>query len=295
MLLRKILIISAVILLTACGQDFSDRLPDGSQGPEMVWIEGGEFSMGDIQGSGDEDEQPVHSVLVNRFAMGRYEVTVGEFRRFVEDTGYQTDAEKQNSCYSWVGDDSKKNWHNLGFSQNDTHPVVCVSWNDATAYTKWLTEKTGHQYRLPTEAEWEYAARAGIATSRYWGNDPNDACRYANVYDNTLKQKDSLPWTNHRCTDGYASIAPVGSFKSNAFDLFDMLGNVWELTCSQYEDKYAGKEQHCVMSADLLVFRGGAWNNGPTDVRAAFRYRSNRDNRSDNLGFRVARQTTNEK
>jgi len=288
----KQILISTVILLTAsCSQDFRDRLSDGSPGPKMVLIPGGEFQMGDIQGDGDENEQPLHSVSVAPFAMGRYEVTVKEFRRFVEDTDYQTDAEKQDSCYSWVGDDSGNNWREPGFTQTDSHPVVCVSWLDATAYAKWLSEQTGHTYRLPTEAQWEYAARAGSITSRYWGNDPNEGCRYANVYDITLKQQDSLPWSNHRCTDGYVYTAPVGRLKPNAVNLFDMLGNVWEWTCSEYEDKYTDKEQRCVKSAEFRVFRGGAWNNGPTDVRTAFRYQSKQSNSSDSIGFRIARLT----
>jgi formylglycine-generating enzyme required for sulfatase activity len=177
---------------TGSGKFFRDRLKDGSQGPEMVRIKGGSFRMGDIQGEGLDREKPVHSVSVARFAMGRYEVTVGEFRQFVNATGYKTDAEKQGSCWTYAGGWKKvkgANWRKPKFSQTDTHPVVCVSWNDATAYAAWLSQQTGHTYRLPTEAQWEYAARAGTTTSRYWGNNPNEACRYANVHDNTSKQK----------------------------------------------------------------------------------------------------------
>ncbi len=138
----------ATLATMPAGKVFRDRLKDGTEGPEMVVIPAGRFRMGDIQGGGRDNEQPVHSVSVDKLAMGRYEVTVAEFRRFVNATGYQTDAEKQGSCYTWVGDGYGKNWRNLGFSQTDNHPVVCVSWNDATAYTKWLSEQTGHTYRF---------------------------------------------------------------------------------------------------------------------------------------------------
>jgi formylglycine-generating enzyme required for sulfatase activity len=287
--------ISLPVVLEKFAKIFRDRLKDGSQGPEMVRIQGGSFRMGDIQGGGDSDEKPVHSVSVARFAMGRYEVTVGEFRQFVNATGYKTDAEKQGSCWTYAGSWKKvkgANWRKPKFSQTNTHPVVCVSWNDATAYAKWLSQQTGHTYRLPTEAQWEYAARAGTTTSRYWGNDPNEACRYANVHDNTSKQKNNgFTWTHHKCTDGYAQTAPVGRFKANAFDLFDMLGNVWEWTCSEYEDKYTGKESKCIRqnSGSRRALRGGAWGYKPWSVRAAGRYWESHDGRYLIVGLRLAR------
>lgn len=200
-------------LSSSPGTVFQDYLKDGGSGPEMVWIPAGHFQMGDIQGDGDSDEKPVHSVSVKRFAMGKYEVTVGEFRQFVNATGYQTDAEKGDGCWADKDNDGSwervkdANWRKPYFFQNDEQPVVCVSWNDAQAYTQWLTQQTGKQYRLPTEAEWEYVARAGTTTSRYWGNDPNEACRYANVHDNTSKQENGLSWKHHNCTDGYAKTA----------------------------------------------------------------------------------------
>ncbi|WP_171899574.1 SUMF1/EgtB/PvdO family nonheme iron enzyme, partial [Candidatus Marithrix sp. Canyon 246] len=143
---------------------FQDRLRDGGLGPKMVKIPAGSFRMGDIQGGGNYDEKPVHRVSVGKFAMGMYEVTKGQFSKFVNATAYRTDADKKGSCYAYK--DGWKhvkgvNWRNPNFSQNNNHPVTCVSWNDATAYTKWLSNQTGKNYRLPTEAEWEYAARAG--------------------------------------------------------------------------------------------------------------------------------------
>ncbi|TGO02117.1 hypothetical protein PN36_30200 [Candidatus Thiomargarita nelsonii] len=278
------------------GKDFRDRLADGGFGPKMVWIPAGSFRMGDIQGGGYGDEQPVHEVSVGRFAMGQYEVTVSEFKRFVKATGYKTDAEKKGSCWTWDdnnwGQVKGANWRNPNFSQSDKHPVACVSWNDGVAYAEWLSEQTGQTYRLPTEAEWEYAARAGTETARYWGNDPDKACGYANVHDNTSKKENGFSWAHHNCTDGYAQTAPVGQFKQNKFGLYDMLGNLWEWTCSQYENKYGGKEQRCAKNVNennRFSLRGGSWYSGPSWMRSANRYDGWPPYRYDDVGFRLAR------
>jgi formylglycine-generating enzyme required for sulfatase activity len=263
------------------GKVFRDCLQNGSLGPEMVSIPDGSFRMGDIQGCGDYDEKPVNRVTVKGFAMGRYEVRVDEFQQFVNATGYRTEAEKGDGCY--VDKNGKglwtkvrnANWRNPYFSQNNIHPVVCISWNDATAYAQWLSEQTGKEYRLPTEAEWEYAARAGTETARYWGNNPDNACYYANVADKTAKKKYSN-WNIHNCTDGYVYTAPVGHFQPNAFGLFDMLGNVSEWTCSKYESKYSGEEKRCISSKNLaknnsLSLRGGNWRLISARMRSANR------------------------
>jgi len=278
------------------GKFFRDRLKNGSLGPQMVWIPAGSFRMGDIQGGGYDDEKPVHRVSINRFAMSRTEVTVGEFRRFVNATGYKTEAEKGDGCwtyknYSWV-QVKNANWRNPNFSQDDNHPVVCVSWNDAMAYVEWLNRQTGKQYRLPTEAEWEYAARAGTETARYWGNKPDKACRYANVHDRTSKKENGFWWTPHKCTDGYAQTAPVGQFKPNNFGLYDMLGNLWEWTGSQYESKYGGQERQCAKKVNKnsrLSLRGGSWNIDTAWVRSANRIGGRPTLRGDSVGLRVSR------
>ncbi len=262
---------------------FQDRLRGGGLGPKMVRIPAGSFTslrsvtsyrMGDIQGGGDSDEKPVHRVSVGKFAMGMYEVTKGQFSKFVNATGYRTDAEKQGSCFTWIGNSSGKNWRNLGFSQNNNHPVTCISWNDATAYAKWLSNQTGNKYRLPTEAEWEYAARAGTETKYWWGNDIGrnkancDGC--------------GSQWDNKQT-------APVGSFSANKFGLYDTSGNVWEWTCSEKTDKYNGKEKNCINknSNKNRVLRGGSWYNRPRNVRTANRFRNTPDFRGDRNGFRV--------
>ncbi|MEI2806936.1 MAG: SUMF1/EgtB/PvdO family nonheme iron enzyme [Albidovulum sp.] len=263
--------------------------------PDMVRIAGGRFPMGSPESeTGRDSDEKRHEVTVKDFEMGRHEVTVKEFRRFADATRYQTDAERdaKNGCYAWSAEGAKWDWRSglswrkPGYPQSDDHPVVCVSWNDANRYLEWLAKETGQPYRLPTEAEWEYAARAGTTTARYWGDDPDQACGYANVADQTLGRTPM-----HNCRDGYTYTAPVGTFAANGWGLKDMLGNVWEWTCSAYDHKYGGAEQECAdkgTSAALTV-RGCGWDNRPAWVRSANRYWGEPAIRGNALGFRLAR------
>jgi len=236
------------------GEVFRDTLKDGGSGPEMVKIPAGSFRMGDIQGGGDLDEQLVHWVSVSAFAMGRYEVTFEEYDRFADATG----REKPNDA---------------GWGRGN-RPVMNVSWDDATAYTTWLSEQTGQQYRLPTEAEWEYAARAGTETKYWWGNEIGS--NQANCY-------------NSYCDDSFSYTAPVGSFAANPFGLYDTAGNVYEWTCSEYESSYNGKEEYCVSDAGLFVLRGGSWIDVAGRARSTIRYGDSRTDRDWICGFRPAR------
>jgi formylglycine-generating enzyme required for sulfatase activity len=259
---------------------FQDSLRDGSLGPKMVKIPAGSFRMGDIQGGGFLIfNQPVKMVSVGEFAMGMYEVTVGEFSKFVNATGYRTDAEKEGHCNIYrnrvFNSEQGYNWRNPNFSQNNNHPVTCISWNDANAYTKWLSNQTGKIYRLPTEAEWEYAARAGTETKYWWGNAASH--EYTNY--GLAQGKDRWKYTS-----------PVGSFSANQFGLYDTLGNLREWTCSEYESGYNGREKQCVTNAERLSLRGGSWYNDPMEVRSASRYRDKATNRDTYLGFRISRQ-----
>jgi formylglycine-generating enzyme required for sulfatase activity len=280
-------------------------------GMEFVWVPGGCYWMGQtsaekrqlIQQRGEDkykkyyaDELPRHEVCVDGFWMGKHELTLGEFRRFVQDTSYRTEAEKEDGCTVWNGSnwakEQNRHWRNPGFKQGGKEPVVCVSWNDAKAYTRWLSKQTRGHYRLPAEAEWEYAARAGTTTIRYWGDDPDQACRYANVADQT--SKDKFGWAPiHECRDGYVYTAPVGSFRANGFGLYDILGNVWEWVGDWYGEDYyqtspKNNPQGPSSGADR-VDRGGGWSNVPAGVRAAYRDGVEPGLRGINLGFRLLR------
>jgi len=167
-----------------------------------------------------------------------------------------------------------------------------VSWNDAVAYTEWLSEQTGQNYRLSSEAEWEYGARAGSESKYYWGNDADEACSYANVVDKTTKEKHS-GWTIHNCTDGYVEIAPVGKFKANGFGLNDMTGNVWEWCADGWHDNYNGAPSDGSVwennSNNYRVLRGGSWGMGPYYTRSAERNSNSQAFTNHAFGIRIVR------
>ncbi|MFD2110863.1 SUMF1/EgtB/PvdO family nonheme iron enzyme [Thiorhodococcus fuscus] len=272
--------------------------------PEMIEIQGGCFQMGS---SADETErledERQHQVCVQDFLLGRHEVTVDEFRRFVEATGYHTDAERNagdlEGCFADYDQEKRwtswraradANWHTLNPDQYDQHlhPVACVSWYDAQAYIAWLNAQGKGRYRLPTEAEWEYAARAGTRGARYWGDAVDArACQYANIADKAHGWKLGFP-----CDDGYEWSAPVGSFRANPWGLEDMLGNVWEWTCSVYDKRYGGAESRCADETNpgRRSLRGSSWfNAAPNWVRSALRGSNKPGYRYADIGFRLAR------
>ena len=272
---------------------------DCEECPRMVVVPAGEFEMGSPpseEGRFDGEEEPVHPVRIGEpFAIGIHEVTRGEFARFVSAAGRETG----NSCLSRDGEGFVERpgatWRNPGFEQTDDHPVVCVSWNDAVAYARWLSGETGHDYRLPSESEWEYAARAGTRAARWWGEDASSQCAHANG----AAGETSVDWRYEGCEDEHVRTAPVGSFQANDWKLRDMLGNVWEWTRDCWNEDYAAapSDGSAREAGDcrFRVFRGGSWMSEPRYLRAAIRGASaiRRANASevrlDDAGFRVVR------
>lgn len=235
---------------------------------------------------------------------GRFEVSRGEFGRFVAANNYRTEAERGNGCAVWKGSkweyEGARNWRSPGFTQGDDHPVVCVSWNDAQAYVAWLNDVSpGKGFRLLSEAEWEYAARAGRGASRYpWGDDLENSqqCAYANGADRTAREQISGTegWTVAKCADGHAYTAPGGALAPNGFGLFHMSGNVWEWVQDVWHESYEGAPSDGSAwerggDGSRRVLRGGSWGNGPADLRSAFRGRNAPGVRYDVVGIRVAR------
>jgi formylglycine-generating enzyme required for sulfatase activity len=245
---------------------------DCAECPEMVGIPSGSFMMGSPLGEeGRRDsEGPQRQVWVNGFALGKAEITRDQYRIFIEETGYHS---RGGGCH----------WDSPGYRQEGTHPVVCVSWDDAKAYVLWLSNKTGETYRLPSESEWEYAARGGTTTPWPWGLETPEACRHANIDD-----------SSHRCNDGYGKTAPVGSFTPNGFGINDMIGNVWEWVEDCYQDSYAGAPSDGSAQVGgpcrLRVIRGGSWVDGPSFVRTANRTAGAASERHAAYGFRVVRR-----
>ncbi len=272
---------------------------------QVINIPAGCFQMGSPETEeGRGDDEVLHRVCVKGFKLAKNETTVEEFRRFISATHYITDAERntgESGCWSYQKESEKHwnwwrwaNWREpvRGISLSERAPVTCVSLYDVMAYIQWLNKETGHEYRLPTEGEWEYAARAGTATARYWGNNPDIACSYANAADLTRLGAAKWPQT-HNCEDGYFFSATVGALRANKFGLHDMLGNVWEWTCSKYEEKYTGVEEVCAdikPGSDVLIsIRGGGWNADAPRVRAAYRNWGLAWSRQANQGFRLVR------
>lgn len=260
--------------------------------PQMVTIQGGCFAMGSSLGEpGRQPNEIRNSQCVDGFSIARYEVTRLEYAEFAQDTALEPDDDGCQSHQDGVWQlQAERSWREAGFPQGPKEPVVCVSRDDALAYASWLSDRIGANYRLPTESEWEYAARAGATTARPWGDDMEPACLWGNVGDRALLRSYSdWPWEVHRCNDGHVHTAPVGSYSANAFSVYDMVGNVWEWTCSSYDPEYRGEEGQCADDQSMGVVRGGSWSNSPVWVRSAARFPNPPSAKFDLVGFRLVR------
>ncbi len=315
-------ILNCVSLATAAGPkvDKTTQITN-SIGMKLTLVVSGEFMMGSGEPAKDtaaffnktygvdllkadyfKDEHPQHRVRITKpFYLGTYHVTRGQFRQFVADTGFTTDAEKggKPGALGWnpdtkkIGFNDEYSWQHAGFKQTDEHPVVNVSWNDAVAFCKWLSGKEGKTYRLPTEAQWEYACRAGTTTRYSSGDDPETLAQVGNVADAALKAKFPDCKCAMKASDGYVFTAPVGSFQPNAFGLYDMHGNAWQWCADWYEAKYNTAsplvDPTGPVSGEFRALRGGSWVDGPIYTRSTKRSGIKPGNRFDGTGFRVAR------
>jgi formylglycine-generating enzyme required for sulfatase activity len=279
---------------------FRDWRADGApcpECPEMVIVPPGSFLMGSPanERERDEDEGPQRRISIARaFAVGKFEVTRGQWAAFARASGRGVEP----GCSAWNAraqrfePDRQLGWQAPGFEQGDDHPVVCVSWDDAKAYVAWLAQITGKSYRLLSEAEWEYAARAGAGAARWWGADAARACEHANVADRTAKRRNAA-LNAHDCDDGQAHTAPVGSYLANRFGLHDTLGNVAERLEDCWNPNHANAPvdggARLQGQCQSRVVRGGSWLYDPQSVRSAARNRGTTTQRSADTGFRVAR------
>jgi formylglycine-generating enzyme required for sulfatase activity/predicted Ser/Thr protein kinase len=237
-------------------------------------------------------EQPEHAVsIAYPFGIGVNEVTVAEFKEFIDAT-----ARRISGCEVYDGswqERADRSWDGVGYSQTESHPVVCVSWRDASDYAQWLSQKTGRHYRLPSASEWEYAARGGSVAQSPWASNPATACSYANVADRTA-QSEYPGWKVQPCGDGYVHSAPVGSFAANAFGLHDMLGNVSEWVQDCWHDNYTNAPTNGSAWAGgdctRRETRGGSWFTDPAYVRVGARNRFEESRRSSSVGFRLVRE-----
>jgi formylglycine-generating enzyme required for sulfatase activity len=283
----------------------------------FVLVPAGEFLMGapDTDDLARMDEKPQHQVRISRsFYLGVHEVTVGQFRAFVTETSFKTGAETDGNGASGYDpaergfdyNDARFSWRNPGYPQDDKHPVVNVNWHDAKAFCDWLSRKESRVYRLPTEAEWEYACRAGTKTRFTTGDMPEGLAAVANLADRSLASRWDLstlkfgadpksitfqPWD-----DGYPFTAPVGSLQPNALGLYDMLGNVGEFCLDWYASDYYRDSLELDPKGPSTkdkghLVRGGTFLNGTTTVRATSRIECPDAYRNYVIGCRVVRET----
>lgn len=297
----KTLLISLSLMSTVFGAQAAGT-PDV---PPMATIPAGQFTMGSNaptigDGSSNPSEQPLRPVRIASFRMAQYETTVGQFRAFVQATGHKT----QDQC--WQFDRAEMaalkdvKWNSPAHAPGEFHPVMCVTWEDANAYAAWLSAQTGRHFRLPSEAEWEYAARAGTVTAYPSGDDADQLCRYANMKDRrfkvAMKRDHGIDMLATDCDDGAEYTTVVGMYPANGFGLYDMIGNVAEWVADCQHPDYRGAPADgsawnaaCEQEGDYFITRGGSYSAPRSVLRSAARGHGGRTNASSlGEGFRVA-------
>ena len=281
--------------------------------PELVVVKAGTYMMGADASEGPlhglppdlaAREQPRHAVSIARsVAFGRHEITIDQFATFASEAGYTPEP----GCWEFKGSewtfDKSRSWQDSKLDQAASHPVTCVSWHDAEAYALWLSRRTGKPYRLPSEAEWEYAARGGTQGAYWFGTDRADICRYVNLGDQHTEARFhwsgqptdlTLAWVPEPCHDGFATTSPVDAKPPNAFGIHGVLGNVMEWTADCWHDNYrAGpdRQEARLTSGDCAfrVMRGQGWAAIAGSARSAFRRKMAATDRRVTFGIRVVR------
>jgi formylglycine-generating enzyme required for sulfatase activity len=283
------------------------RFRDRPFAPEMVVIPAGRFVMGATEAETTHAgrraetaawERPRHEVRVAMpLAVSRFLVTVAEYDYFVRASRYAVGRNCTVIAEGIWQAQSQRDYRDTGYAQTADHPVTCVTVADAEAYVGWLTKITGHQYRLPHEAEWEYAARAGTQESRWRGDDPVTLCQFANGADLSYERaRPGEPNTNKACDDGYVFTNPVDALPANPWSLHDMLGNLWQWTADCFTPDYTAAPSVASLAitggdCTQRVIRGGSWHNYPDALRSAARFALPNTLRSSSIGFRVLRQS----
>ncbi|MFK7955989.1 MAG: SUMF1/EgtB/PvdO family nonheme iron enzyme, partial [Lysobacterales bacterium] len=274
----------------AAATPFQDPLSSGGLGPLMVRMDSAQVTIGNPDRA---SEGLVTDATVPAFALGAFEVTVGEYRQFAQATGLKPPASAAEGCNYWLFNwrqRQDKTWESPGFNQSESHPVVCISYEDAIAYTRWLSEQTNQRYGLPSEFQWESAAAQDARGGVYWTN-ARSACDYANVSDIDRAERHNLEVDAENlfgCRDRRVNSGPVGSHNATSAGLFDLLGNAGEWTADCWRRNFTGPLRTDACEAGVV--RGGSWFERPREVSVHHRLRLERTARFSHIGFRVARE-----
>lgn len=292
-------------VLSGCATQ-PDSFRDCDTCPELVRIPAGSFMMGSTQqqttaagvpAERAPNEQPAVPVSISKpFAIGRYEVTIAEFRVYAEATGFTATP----GCFGLSGRawamDMSATWDTPGHSVDSSYPAACLTADEYAGYLAWLSATTGHTYRLPTEAEWEYMARLGtVEPEHILRAGDADACKLMNAADINFTANFDGAWEAFDCDDGYRVTSPAGQFLPNKLGMYDVLGNVAELTADCFITGHTGRPadgsaRRTEPACTSAVFKGGSWAGEPSFVRPAFRVLATRQVRGNGFGLRVVRE-----